>query len=100
MVVFASILTSCFVVQLAEDGNYSVKALNFLHSQIVERECIVEIKHFNAVNRRFLVGSAGDVCHRVRLGSNFSQWTLSVNCLQQTLVILSTTLYVIDASCS
>ena len=43
--------------QLAEDGNYSVKALNFLHSQIVERECLVEIHHFNAVNRRFLVSN-------------------------------------------
>ena len=47
------------LLQLAEDGNYSVKALNFLHSQIVERECQVEIHHFNAVNRRFLVSCRG-----------------------------------------
>ena len=49
--------------QLAEDGNYSVKALNFLHSQIVERECLVEIHHFNAVNRRFLVSNTA-MSHR------------------------------------
>ncbi|XP_037083198.1 tudor domain-containing protein 1-like [Pollicipes pollicipes] len=43
------------ILPLTEDGTFPVKTLNFLHSQIVERECHVQVHHFNAARRRFLV---------------------------------------------